>query len=164
MNSEAIDFEGWVKYLFDRPVTDPAWYWDDEGGISLPPEKFIAYGTRLFSEAGDLLAAYSDGQVNDGLHRVISNSVSDEIFALKDSGIPLRERVDFLRGIFSLNRQCFNARCTPHLSHLDREATPAHVSPLNGICYMWWDIFILYGNREDVNLDPLNRACIDVMA
>ena len=29
---------------------------------------------------------------------------------------------------------------------------------------MWWDIFILYGNREDASLDPLNRACNEVMA
>lgn len=163
MDGKAIDFDEWVKYLFDRPVTDPAWYWNDDPLTELPAAKYIEFGTRLFSNAGTLLRPYSDGQVYHGLYRIISNSVSNDIFALKDADVPLQRRLDFLKAILALNRDCFDVRCTQHLSHLD-QVTPAEVSPLNASCYMWWDIFIIYGDRDDVSLDPLNRACIDVMA
>jgi hypothetical protein len=28
---------------------------------------------------------------------------------------------------------------------------------------MWWDIFIIYGARDDLDVDPLNLACLEVM-
>src|SRR6185295_87095 len=40
---------------------------------------------------------------------------------------------------------------------------PASVSPLNHICYMWWDVFIISGNSEDDGMRPLNEACLAVM-
>lgn len=46
MDGDTINFEAWIKYLFNRPVTDPAWYWDDDPSIELPAMKFIEFGTR----------------------------------------------------------------------------------------------------------------------
>lgn len=162
--SDHLKFEDWVKCLFDREVTVPAWYWSNEWP-ELSAADFIEFGTRLFRRSGELLKPYSDGQINDGLYAIISNNVSDDIFALKDPSIPLGQRVAFLEAIFELNRDCFVPRCTPHLSYLDWVGAPEKhaLSPLNSICYMCWDIFIIYGDREDKALDPLNRACLRVM-
>lgn len=160
---EEITFENWLKYLFDRPVTDPEWYWEIDDQLSLPPHLFIEFGTRMLLGSGLLLNPYSDGQVRQGLYPLISNLLWNDIYALHDATIPLQNRLSFLNAIVNLNQDCFEPRCTPHLSHLDRDQTPDHVSPLNGSCFMWWDIFILWGNRDDPAHDPLNRACLQVM-
>ncbi|HEX7858725.1 MAG TPA: hypothetical protein VF773_00200 [Verrucomicrobiae bacterium] len=161
-----MNFDEWIKFVFDRPVANPAWYWHDEEFDSTPdlePARFIDYGTRLFNNSAELLKPFSDAQINDGLYLLISNNCSDQIFAIKNQNTPLEARLDFLNGIFALNRDCFDPRCTPHLSHLDRSETPAHVSRLNSICYMWWDIFIIFGDRDDKSLEPLNKMCLSVM-
>ena len=165
-NSTQVTFEDWVRYLFDHDVTETAWYWGDgEGteGVDLPPDVFIDYGTKLLRNSESLLKGYSDGQVHHGLYLLISNNVSDEIFALKNQAVPIQKRLAFLEAIFHLNRDCFAERCTPHLSHSDLNETPEHVSPLNENCYMWWDIFIVYGSRDDPGEEPLNRTALNVM-
>jgi hypothetical protein len=115
---ESVGFDQWLTYLFDHEVTNDHWYVTDLDPGFLPPAQFIDYGTRLFLNSGEILARYADGQVNQGLHRLISNSFSDEIFALKNEQVPLSERVNFLHAISTLNKDCFDVRCTPHLSHL----------------------------------------------
>src|SRR5688500_8794945 len=108
-------FKDWVRYVFGRAVTRPQWWFqDDVELVNLKPAVFVEYGTKLFGESGTLLGGYSDGQVNDGLYYIISPGASDEIHALKDDVVPLEARVNFLRAIFSLYRDCFEARCTPH--------------------------------------------------
>jgi hypothetical protein len=161
-----MNFEDWVRYVFDRPVTQPQWWFqDDVELVNLKPAVFIEYCTKLFRESGKRLAGYPDGQVNDGLYYIISPGASDEIFALKDASVPFEAKVEFLKVIFILYGDCFEPRCTPHLSHLDHvsKGTLVHVSPLNSICYMWWDIFVIYGERKDPSVEPLNRACLAVM-
>jgi hypothetical protein len=157
----SAQFEEWVAYVFDKPVAERAWYWDEEI-LELSPRSFIEYGTRLFKNAGKVLAAYDDGQINQGLNLLLSNNISNQIFALHDQSIPVEQRVAFIEAILDLARDVFEVRCTLHLSHLDRHSTPDHVSPLNMICYMLWDIFIVYGNRDKA-MEPLNRASLKVI-
>jgi hypothetical protein len=159
---ESIGFDQWLAYLFDHEVTKEPWYWNELNPIFLPPAQFIDYGTRLFLNSGQSLAQYSDGQVNHGLWRLISNNFSDEIFALRNEKVPRSDRLNFLHAIYTLNKDCFSVRCAPHLSHLDKTGTPDFVSPLNSICYMWWDIFVIYGERNP-SIEELNDACISVM-
>jgi hypothetical protein len=162
-----MNFDEWVDYVFNHEVTEPQWWFQEayEDQRSLDPVNFIEYGTRLFRESGEVLAKYSDGQVDHGLWYIISPGNSDEIFALKNETIELDRRVDLVAQIFSLYHDTFEPRCTPHLSHLDHvsKGTPEHVSPLNSICYVWWDIFILWGDPDDPSVEPLNRACLSVM-
>lgn len=161
-----MTFDEWVRYVFDREVTRPQWWFQEahEGQRSLDPATFVQFGTRLFRESREVLANYSDAQVNDGLYYIISPGASDEVFALKDETIELERREAFIAAIYNVYRDCFESRCTQHLSHLDHfsKGTPGHVSPLNSICYMWWDIFIIYGDRKDEAMAPLNRACLTV--
>lgn len=155
-------FDDWVRRLFDRPAAEWAWEWEDETP-SPPPGEFIAHATVLFSHCGQVLAEYSDGQIANGLCRLTSTTLGDEMFALLDATIPLATRMACVRSILALNPEIFAKRCTPHLSHLDRHTTHSHVSPLNGPAYMWWDTFALWGDRDNPLADPLNRACIEVM-
>jgi hypothetical protein len=156
--NDAVSFEDWIKLIFDHPVdSNREWYWEIDANVApVDAPTFIKYTAQLFLASGELLKTYSDAQVNQGLNVLISNGVSDNIFALQNKSIPLEQRTAFLNAIFDLNEQCFQARCTPHLSHLDRTETPPHVSCLNMICYMWWDVFVTPGGA-------LNDACISVM-
>jgi hypothetical protein len=59
-------FEVWLKYVFDRPVTDPAWYYNVDEPLEIPAASYIQNCTRLFSGAAEHLRQFSDAQVNQG--------------------------------------------------------------------------------------------------
>ncbi|MGA2280679.1 MAG: hypothetical protein ABSG80_10300 [Verrucomicrobiota bacterium] len=154
-----LSFNEWVRHIFDHPVTEPAWHWDENADhAELEPQRVVAYATELFQRAGELLAPYTDAQVNQGLWFLISES-SSPLYALTEASIPLEQRVHCIRSISKLFEQCFVARCTPHLSHLDEPGAGA----LNSICYMWWDIFPLRGQPEDTARREIDEACLSVM-
>ena len=60
----------------------------------------------------------------------------------------------------SLFRKLFLPRCSPHLSHRDEPGR----SPLNAVCYMWWDIMPVYGGPRLEDRYALHRAALHVMA
>jgi hypothetical protein len=79
-----LSFEDWIAYVFDHPVTDPAWHWDidrdywDELG---QPAITVAYLSRAFEDAHTMLAPFSDAQLHQGLWFLASNSCSNHMFA-----------------------------------------------------------------------------------
>lgn len=160
MNRDSFSFAEWVHYIFDYRVSAQAYYRDEEV-LELPPAQFISFGARLFRESPQFLGRFSDAQVDAGLWLILGSDVS---LPLKDETISLEDRIAFLDSLFDLIQDTFEVRCTPHLSHLDRwgTRTPSHVSPLNSICYMLWDIF-MYGDRDDPIFEPLKRASFRVM-
>jgi hypothetical protein len=154
-----LSFDEWVRHMFDHPVTDPAWHWDANADcVELKPERVISYATGLFQSAGKLLAPYTDAQVNQGLWFLI-NEISSPLYALAEASIPLAQRVHCIQSISTVFDQCFVPRCTPHLSHIDEPGAGA----LNPVCYMWWDIFPLYGQPEDKARREIDEACLAVM-
>lgn len=154
-----LSFDQWLRHMFDHPVTDPAWHWDmDADYAKLEPRRIVAYVAELFERADVLLGCYTDEQTNQGLSYLISEGDSP-LYALTDATIPVTDRVSCILAITSLFEQCFVPRCTPHLSHRDE----AGAGPLNAVCYMWWDIFPLYGQPEDAARREIDAACISVM-
>jgi hypothetical protein len=163
MLEETPFFLDWINLVFNHAEGDEAWYWNISKDPSIPSKPFIEYTTKLFQNAAELLAPFSDRQVSYGLTFLTNNIVSDQIFGLKDSTVPVLLRLQMLDGIFDLNRDCFNGRCNPHLSHLDRSETARHVSPLNMTCYMWWDTFVIWPNHDEPSMLPLADGCLQVM-
>ena len=133
-----LTFEEWLRHLFDHTVTKPPWYWDaDRDSAELEPQCVVAYATRLFEGARELLAPYPDAQAGEGLWFLIGECTSP-LYALNDVAVPLEERLCCIKAITTIFEQCFVPRCTPHLGHLGEGAG---ADPLNTVCYMWWDIF-----------------------
>jgi hypothetical protein len=154
-----IPFDHWLKLIFDHEIDErqAEWYFQPDAETEpVDPATYVKYTTTLFRNSAELLRPYSDIQKYQGLNVLISNCASNNILALLDNAIPLEDRLAFINAIFDLNQQTFETRCTPHLSHLDRHSTPPEVSPLNMICYMWWDTFVSPGGA-------LNEACLWVM-
>lgn len=136
-----MTFSNWITYLFDRPVTEPAGFWDDGEDWDGPAETIIDYVTQAFSQSGTLLTPFSDAQVNQGLRHIISFDCSNYMVALQGEEVPIADRLKCIDSMATLFKDCFATRCTPHLSHLDEPGA----SLLNSVCYMWWDILPLHG-------------------
>ena len=151
-----LTFEQWLAYVFDHPVDDSKleWYWDPGADRwDGPAADTIQFLTQAFENAPALFQPYTDAQLNQGLWFIVSNACSNHMFALLDTEVPWLARQRCIRSFHSLFEQCFAKRCTSHLSHLDEPGA----SPLNLVCYMWWDIIPFGGqpnNPERSEFDP----------
>jgi len=155
-----IGFEDWLKVRFDRPVGEKPWYYDSDDLPADPPREIsLRYLHKLFSENGQLLEQYSDRQVNDGLYYLFSPGNSSEIFSLLDAELPLAERLRAVDAVYLLYKDCFFARCSRKLTHLDKELDVS----VNGICYMLWDIAALPVHADKPEYKEINAACLAVM-
>jgi len=155
-----LSFEEWVAFVFDRPVTDSEWYWDTSADWwEGPPVIQAEYLALLFESSPDTLERFSDAQLNRGLYYVASNGQSDYMFALVDETVdwPLRRRA--LRALYDLYAGCFASRCSPGLSHRDEQV----LSPLNAICYMWFDVIPIHAQSEDRTRHEIDEVMLEVM-
>lgn len=161
-----LSFDEWIVHIFDHPVSDPAWYWDANAEWWYrSPEETIDYMTRLFENAGTILAPYSDAQLNISLWYIASSTASEYMGTLQDSSVPIQNRIRCIESMFEFFKQVFAVRCSSHLSNLLRtsEPNPAGLSALNSVCYMWWDISPLYGAMEVDNLQIMSETILNVM-
>ncbi len=161
---KGLSFDQWILYVFDHALPSSPhrlpWYHQantDWWSPSLQPHVTVAYLTNLFEHATHVLTPFSDAQINQGLWFLVSNSCSDHMSVLLDLRVPWLERKHCIASMYQLFAQFFASRCTPHLSHLDtQKASTSKVSPLNSICYMWWDLMAISGKEID-------EACLEVM-
>jgi hypothetical protein len=157
----AWTFEGWVEYVFDRPVAAPEWWFGfaEELPVDPPPAEAVAFVTRLCERADVLLAPYSNAQVNQGLWYLVGSGASGLTLATRDAGVPARSWTDCVRAFGALFARLFAPRCSPHLGHLDEPGT----DPLNSACYMWWDLVPLPALPDAPARAALDAACLAVM-
>lgn len=145
-------YEEWIRFVFDHPVTNPEWHWATDAPMFEASEEDCALLIeQTFTRSGDDLRRFTDAQVNQGIYFLASTACSDYMFCLKDSKVRIDTRLSAIRSIFVLYRDCFQARCTETLSHLDHVARSA----LNSVCYMFWDINALgclEGTDDEVRL------------
>jgi hypothetical protein len=141
-----LSFDEWIRYVFDHPVTEPEWYWEEHDfwDPMVYPRVTVSYLTRLFENPVASLSAYSDSQLSQGLYYIVSNNVSDHMFALRDGRVPLPERLKGLEAMFIVFDELFASRCSANLCYLSEEDKGV-ANPLDGICYMWWDILPIHG-------------------
>lgn len=142
-----LNFEQWVVHIFDHPVTDPAWHWDmNADWWSSSPEEQVHYLKRLFESAGEILKTYSDGQINQALWYLVGSAAGDYMSILEDTTVSIDDRKRCIQSILNLHEQLFAKRCDQHLSSFYDKPD---ISPLNSICYMWWDIIPIHGVSGD---------------
>ena len=159
-----LTFEEWIKFNFDHPVTDPQWHWDIEGDEWQGSAAVtVAYLTRTFESAGQVFRPYSDDQLAQGLWWLASTS--EYMFAVLDEAVPWPNRRRCLGSMYELFAQCLLPRCLPeHLSYLD---FGVEGSPLNTLCYMWWDLLPIYGHPAAApgsSEAETDKVCMGVMA
>ena len=159
-----LTFEGWLSYVFEHPVEEQKleWYWDtdrDWWNENADPAQTVQFLTQAFEGAAVLFEPYSDAQLNQGLWFIVSNACSNHMFMLMDERVPWPARQRCLYSFHQLYEGCFAKRCTPHLSHVDEPGA----SPLNLVCYMWWDIIPIGGRPTDPASKEFDQTILQVM-
>jgi hypothetical protein len=157
-----LTFDQWLIHVFDHPVdsTKLEWYWDpDADRWDGSAANTIQFLTQAFESSAELFQPYSDTQLNQGLWYIVSNACSNHMFALTDMSVPWSARQRCVRSIHSLFEQCFAGRCTPHLSHLDEPGA----SPLNLVCYMWWDIIPISGQPDNPERAQIDKEILGIL-
>jgi hypothetical protein len=148
-------YQEWLSFVFDHEVTKPQWYREpgspDFDGTETDYAALIA---ETFRNSCEGLRRFSDAQVNQGLYMIVSPSGGDFIFSLRDGSAPLAAKVDGIRSIFDLYKDCFATRCTEVLLHRDDPGA----SDLNSICYMFWDVCPLTYLEEAADRSELAEA------
>jgi hypothetical protein len=158
-----ISFHEWVRYVFNHPVTEPAWHYNiDCDHWEEQALQAIEFLTRLFENPGRSLAEYSDSQLNRGFWLLLSSGSSNHMLALVDEGVswPLRQRC--IESIPTLFEKLFAVRCPPSLSHF--KTPEPEIEPLNSACYMWWDIAPFRGKPEDPSTASTDAEFLTAMA
>jgi hypothetical protein len=77
---------------------------------------------------------------------------------LIDASLPEAARLDCLRAMKHLFAELFFTRCTNLPSHGQDE--DAALSPLNAICYMWWDVMPIHGEPNDPRRKTFDMAVL----
>lgn len=150
----------WITHVFDHPVADPRWYWADDAPVwEGTPDQIANFIADAFERSGDLLARFSDAQLDQGFWYLVSNSCSEFMYCLVDPLIPQSSRFRALRSFVPLFEQVMACRCSPHLSHLDEKGA----NPLNSACYMWWDLLPIHGAPKDPTRAEFDAEVIAVL-
>jgi hypothetical protein len=148
-------YQEWLSFVFDHEVTDPQWHFQpgtlDFDGTETDYAVLIA---DTFQNSGRDLRRFSDAHVNQGLWMLVSPSGGDFIFSLRDGSAPLTAKVNGIRSVFDLYKHCLAPRCTQVLGHCNQSGS----SPLNSICYMFWDICPLICLEEAAERSELADA------
>ncbi len=143
-------YRAWLSHVFDRP--ERQWYFehpedlDAPDGITFPDatsEELARLCIHTFRHAGTDLTRITDAQVTLGLNFIVSSNFT-VVGSIMSRDLPAELGAEVARSIEDLFRDCFELRCTPALSSMLAGAgTPAEaappMSPLNNICYMFWD-------------------------
>jgi hypothetical protein len=135
--NSAHSLSDWIAHVFDHPVTQREWYWEENAPRwEDSPANNALFIAETFERSGELLAPFSDEQLNQGFWYLVSNSCSEFMDLLVDESVPSTLRLCVLRSVVPVFDQVMAVRCSPHLSHLDEQGE----KPLNSACYMWWDL------------------------
>lgn len=152
-------YHEWLPYVFNHPVSDPAWYFDlDRPDFVVGPTDCVELLTLTFRRAGTDLTGFTDAQVNQGLWFIVSPAVSDYMFPFRSTEVPVDSRVRAIESIHSLYAECFAKRCSETLGHLSEPS-----SDLNPICYMFWDICPLSHSKGAPDREAMEDAVFSVL-
>jgi len=161
-----ITYEEWISYVFDHPVLDPAWWWQEEDSEHYQfwdndanPPLTLAFLTRLFEEPAELIGRFSRAQIDQGLSYLVDNSCSSTMYVLLDRTLPWENRRRCFAGMASLYENLMAPVYRDDLGHLQIGPEPDH--PTYG-CYMWWDVIPLYAGMEHPDQEGINQVVLEV--
>jgi hypothetical protein len=153
-------FEQWLDETFGRAVAGDDYpqfvhreveEWPDP----VPDAAAVEYLTRLFEQSEDSLRYFSDRQIAAGLWELGPG----DAHCVYNREIPFEARERLVGSVATFFREFFDKRCSPELS----SAASHHVSPLNTICYMWWEVITWGWAKDDPDGERLRAIDLDVM-
>jgi hypothetical protein len=156
----SLTFDEWLSWVFDHPVTSPEWYWDLDADLcESDPRAAVRSLTRLFEEPGVLLGRFSLDQIRQGLWFLAYGSFPNTLRVLVEGPVSWPERKRLIESFATLYERLFARICPDFLSHRDR-GTGNAPSPVNVICYMWWDLIARGFELEDAPKAVVTEAML----
>jgi hypothetical protein len=160
MRRTDTSYQQWLEETFGRAVTGEAYpQFADRDASECPApvtdELALEYLTRLFEHPGEALGTYSDRQIAAGLWELGPG----DAHCLFNRDLPVEARLRLIGSVEIFFRDFFAEKCVPGLSH----ATKEHISPLNTICYMWWEVITWGWQKDDPAAEQLTAKDLDVM-
>lgn len=153
-----ISFEEWLDRTFGRAVTGdwyPQFVDDDEEPEPISDQLAIEYLTRLFERSEESLLQFSDPQITCGLWELGPG----DFHCMYNQELPVEARERLIGSITTFFRDFFGPRCSPALGHLNQKSK----SPLNSICYMWWEVIPFSAAPGDPHAARLNDKALGVL-
>ncbi len=133
-------FQDWVRFLFDHPVHEPAWYWAADSeieGWTADPSLTVGWMTHLFRQPSSL-APFSRDQVSQGLWFLLGDSSPGDFGRqLYEPEVDLGFRLECIRATPSFFVNYVAVHCArPKPVHCAKDA-----DALETACFMWWDLW-----------------------
>ena len=109
---------------------------EKDPGLEFGARDLACFFTRFNLEIGRIREDWSDSKMAKGIKHLYGSGSS---YLIEVSRLPpCREVSDFFDSVPQLYENLFEVRCSRYYSHLD--SGPDHANPLNGPCYMLWDM------------------------
>lgn len=161
-----LPFEGWIAHIFDHPILNPQWWWQEPesghfqswDGIA-DSARTLAYITRLFREPRGLICRFTRQQIDQGFNYIVSSGCSDYMFVLTDTALPWPDRRACFDAMITLYTELFAPVYQNDLGHA---SAPEPSDRPTFACYMWWDVIPLYGSMKHADVDRINDAVLNV--
>ncbi len=147
-----MSFEDWVLYLIEDPY---------EVDWEIDPTNTVEQMGQLFRSSGKLIQTYTADALNTMFWCLLGELGPPNLLFRED--IPLQARINCITAIEHVFTDLFAKNCTEKLSYLLKDPDP-EMSPLNSICYMWWDLFPSWGAPDQPHLQKIDEAILEVMA
>ena len=128
LDATGYDFDRWIQFAFDHPVSVDPWYYTEEMHFVCNPQSVITYYTRLFRNPRPPLSQYDDARIEQGLWFVVGSQLSEWLWQAE---LTLQLRLD----------------CVDAMPQMFREFLVDH--PLDTACFMWWDMLRCFSDAPD---------------
>ena len=151
-----MNYEQWRNELFGLPPeSDPVTHEHSEDFYAVPPQVAFDYVDHVLVDP-DVHTLFTKDQLGKGINTIYSNCCSDLPF-LYTSECDEDRRVKGINNLVHLYRNYFDRHCAGDLADIGNDQSDG---PMGFICYMFWDVFVLYpGNATPA----MTSAAIDVM-
>ena len=140
IDTAGYDFDRWMRFAFDHPVSAERWYFTEEMEFTCSPPTVVGYYTRLFRDPVPVLSSYDEGQIEQGLWFVVSLQLGDWLW---NEAIPLPARLECIEAMPAM----FRAFLIDH--------------PLDTACFMWWDMLRFFGESPDHRVQEAMLRALD---
>lgn len=149
-------YEHWRREIFGSPPgTDPVTAELSEQVYTFPEEQTLDYIAQCLIDL-EFPTLFTKEQIGIGLQIIFNNSCSNFPFYYLEAGTEQR-RCEAIRTLRYLYANYFERYC---VSPVHRVGYDLADGPIGYLCYMFWDIFVLYpGNATSV----MQEAAIGVM-
>jgi hypothetical protein len=133
-----------LQYIFNRPVTEPAWYWtpreEEECLFDDSPMQAFEFIENLCKQPKIDLSPYTDDQIALGFNFIFNGSCSNFCHGFKEASVLIERKIAAIHSLFNIFKEVLNERCVADTSAHNQVI----LSKLNNFCYMFWDESPLY--------------------